>query len=349
MASRLRSNIRLGDAIARYLERIGNEGQSDKSVYTAKYALRRFATAVATQREPNPLVHLITEDTMDRYFYGPEGIRRGVQAVSFNRYRSVLKVFFDYCYTMRWTDIDPMRGIDRARPDAPKQRLYLNASELLSIPDYCTIAVERIACAIGMNTGLRGNDIRNLKIFDVSLASGNLQTEIRKTRKLDRKPITLDLHWELNLWLNTYADLMECERDKLESDWLLVPSFHYFHSKDGKPHLRLKPTQVHQAPWRMVQRPLAKMGYPTVGEGFHTLRRSSARALFESLREAGEGRDHALMIVKEFLNHANTAQTEHYLGLNQERAIRDDLMRGKPFLSALVPIEQARAANGGTR
>lgn len=348
MASRSKTNIRLAEAMDRYLERIKNEGQSEKSVYTADYALRRFKKAVATVREPNPYVHTITEDDMDRYFYGPRGVRLGVQAVSFNRYRSVLKVFFNYCVTMRWTDIDPMYGIDRARPDAPKSRLMLNAGELLSLLDHCSLPVERIACSLGMNTGLRGNDVRHLTLFDASLASGVIQTEIRKTRKLDVKPITMELHWELNKWLNTYAELMEVSRDELQPEWLLVPSFHYFHSKDGKPHLRLRPSQVHQAPWRMVQRPLSKMGYPTKSEGFHTLRRSSARALFESLRDAGEGRDHALMIVKEFLNHANTAQTEHYLGLNQERAIRDALMKDKPFLSALAKQEQRRVANGGS-
>lgn len=349
MASRMRSNIRLLDAIDRYMSKIDAEGQSEKSQYTARYALRRFAKALPAT---NPYLHMIGEDDIDRYFYGPQGIRRGaegqgLQAVSFNRYRSVLKVFFDYGVQMRWVDTNPVANIVRARPDAPKSRLMLNAGELLSLLDHCTIPVERIACSIGMNTGLRGNDVRHLTVFDASIASGVIQTEIRKTRKLDVKPITMELHWELTKWLNTYAELMGCSREDMKSDWLLVPSFHYFPIRGGEPQLRLRPSQVHQAPWRMVQRPLHKMGYPTRGEGFHTLRRSSARALFESLRDAGEGRDHALMIVKEFLNHASTSQTEHYLGLNQERAIRDALMKDKPFLSALAKQEQRRVANGG--
>jgi integrase len=347
--SRLRNNIRLGDAIARYIERITAEGQSEKSCYTAEHALKRFHRAVATPREPNPYVHLLSDEDLDRYFYGENGVRRGVQAVTFNRYRSVLKVFYDYCLLMRWTDTSPMDGIQRARSDAPKSRLMLNAGELLSLLDHCnpTLPVERIACSLGMNTGLRGNDIRHLTLFDASLASGVIQTEIRKTRKLDVKPITMELHWELAKWLNTYAELMGIARDELPSEWLLVPSFQYRPTKDGKRHLKLCPTRIHQAPWSMVQRPLARMGYPSKGEGFHTLRRSSARALFESLRTTGEGRDHALMIVKAFLNHANTAQTEHYLGLNNERDYRDALMKDKPFLSALAEQEQLRVASGG--
>jgi len=343
MVSRSRTNLRLSEACDRYLERIKNEGQSDASQYTARYALSRFRKAVATRREPNPLVHTITPEMMDDYCYGPDGIRRDVQAVSFNRYRSVLKVFFEYALLMRWTDINPMESITRARPDMPKKRLYLNAGELITLLDYASNPVERIACSLGMNTGMRGNDIRHLTIFDASLAGGVIQTEIRKTRKLDVKPITMELHWELVKWLNTYAEFMGLsDRGELPGEWLLVPSYRNAAPRERQQRVHLRPLQVHTNPWRMVQRPLERMGYPTKGEGFHTLRRSSARALFESLRSAGEGRDHALMVVKEFLNHSSVVQTEHYLGLNQERAIRDTLLKDRPFLSALAEQEQAR-------
>jgi hypothetical protein len=49
------------------------------------------------------------------------------------------------------------------------------------------------------------------------------------------------------------------------------------------------------------------------------------------------------MVVKEFLNHSSVTQTEHYLGLNQERAIRDTILKDKPFLTALAQTEQERA------
>lgn len=344
---RPRQSIRLAEACERYLERIKNEGQSETSIYTADYALKRFRKAVATRKQPNPWVHEITPADMDDYCYGPNGIRRDIAAVSFNRYRSVLKVFFEYALTMRWTDVNPMDAINRARPDAPKSRLMLNASELLALLDNTSNPAERMACALGMNTGMRGNDIKRLTIFDASLAGGTIQTEIRKTRKMDIKPITTELHWELVKWLNTYAEYMDVpSRADLPGEWLLVPSYRNPAPAERDQRIHLRPTQVHTNPWRMVQRPLARMGYPTKGEGFHTLRRSSARALFESLRAEGEGRDHALMIVKEFLNHSSVTQTEHYLGLNQERAIRDKVLKDRPFLTALAQSEQERAIEG---
>jgi len=87
------TNIRLSDAAGRYLARIKNEGQSESSQYTARYALSRFQKAVATRKTPDPYVHEITKEDMDDYCYGPGGIRENVAAVSFNRYRSVLSHF----------------------------------------------------------------------------------------------------------------------------------------------------------------------------------------------------------------------------------------------------------------
>ena len=219
----------------------------------------------------------------------------------------------------------------------------LNATEMLEMLERSSNPCERVALALGMNTGLRANDIKHLTIFDASLAGGVIQTEIRKTRKLDIKPITTELHDELVRWLDIYAEYTGVGgRGELPNDWLLVPSYRNPAPAETAHHIHLRPTKMHTHPWRMVQRPLSRMGYPTVGEGFHTLRRSSARALFESLRSGGEGRDHALMVVQAFLNHADTKQTQHYLGLDQERTIRDALLKDQPFLSRLAQAEQAR-------
>lgn len=346
----VRPNIRLVDAIDRYLERIRNEGHAESSIRTTGYALTRLRTSIAKSvRGGNPYVHVITPSDMDEYCFGKNGIRVGggsgkpITATSFNRYRSSLRTFFEYAVSMGWTDTNPMDAISKARPDSPKPKLMLNAGELLNLLAAAGNPVERVGCAIGMNTGLRGNDIRRLTIFDANMVGGVIQTEIRKTNKIDNKPISLDLHWEITRWLNIYAELMDLDSvSQLQDDWLLVPSYRCAAPREIDRRIKPKPHQIHTNPWRLVQRPLARLGFPTKGQGFHTLRRSSARALFESLREAGEGRDHALMIVKEFLNHASVMQTEAYLGLDQERDIRDAVLKGKPFLTALAETEKAR-------
>lgn len=351
MAPRRFQNVRLSEACARYLNRIQQEGQSETSIRTARYALSRLQKAVGTRSEPDPYLHLITASMMDDYCFGENGIRRGVSAVGFNRYRSCLNQLFEYGLAMRWCDTNPMQAIGRARPDPAKTRLLLSAGELLALPDLCATPIQRVACSIGMNTGLRGNDVRHLRIFDVSLSTGTLQTEIRKSRKVDVKPITLDLAKELDRWLNTYARLMDCERGDLDDRWLLVPSYRIDPSgpKGGERKITLYPDRVLAKPHLLVQNPLRRLGYPTKGEGFHTLRRSSARVMFELLREQGEARDHALMIVQAHLNHTSTVMTQHYLGLSHERDLRDDLLKGQSFLSAVAQREQERVTGERVR
>lgn len=340
----LHNNTRLREGIDLYIDRITVAGQSEFSIKTARYALDRFYRESGDLRKPNPYIHLITPEIVDTYCYGPTGIRRRIRAVTFNRYRSVLKLFFDYGCLMRWCDTNPVAAVLPARPDTPVARLMLNAGELLALLDHSTHPIERVAMSIGMNTGLRANDIRHLTVFDMSLASGGLHTEIRKTNKLDTKPITMELQRELVTWLDIYAAWSGLpDRGHLPNDWLLVPSYHP-HFTPGKP-MSLRPTSMHTHPWRLVQRPLVRMGYPSKGEGFHTLRRSSARAFFDFLRDTGEGRDHALMIVKEFLNHSSTMQTEHYLGLNRDRTLRDAALKDRPFLSILAQAEQSRVGS----
>lgn len=60
-----------------------------------------------------------------------------------------------------------------------------------------------------------------------------------------------------------------------------------------------------------------------------------ARAVFDQLVKT-TGYDGALRTTSAVLNHKNATTTEMYLGLSSERKRRDDLMRGKPFLSAMV-------------
>lgn len=351
MASFSRSMIRLDDACERYLQRSANEGKAGRTIESDRYILECLVAQLG-----NPWMHLITDEQMDKYCYGPRGMRAGkrdkqIRASSFNRYLSTLRALFAHAVVMHWIDVNPMRSIKSARADSPTPKLLLGASELQALLDACISPVERIACALGMNTGMRANDIRHLTIGDMSLAQGILQTEIRKTAGLDDKPITMDLHRELIRWLNEYARLMGlADRGELPNDWLLVPvqrapsTF----SKPGEGKYILYPDKMYKNPWVLVQRPLGRLGHKPSGQGFHTLRRSSARVFFESLRDRGEGRDHALMIVKDFLNHASTAMTERYLGLSAERAIRDSLLRDQPFISAMAQDEQKRVEPVGS-
>jgi integrase len=333
---RLHENMRIAEAVRRFLARMEREGQAAASVTSAAYTMQRFAERICNTRDPDPFVHLVTPASVDQACFGPGGLRDGrrgkpISGVYFNRHRTILNSFFEYCVLMEWTDGNPARGVSRAREDARTSPLMLNNIELQALMDHTANPVERIACSLGMNTGMRGFDIKHLTVFDVNMPSGELQTEIRKTRDLDIKPITMELNEELERWLAAYAQATGLAGpDDLPNNWLLVPSYTYTPINGGV--FKIRPTRTITHPHRLVQRPLERMGYPIARTGFHTLRRSSARVLFELLREDGHGRDHALLLVKAFLNHASTAQTEVYLGLTPERVLRAQILKSRSFL-----------------
>ncbi len=93
------------------------------------------------------------------------------------------------------------------------------------------------------------------------------------------------------------------------------------------------------SPSQVVQEALRKAGYPTKGEGVHTIRRSVARAYFD--QETALGYDGALRSTQALLHHADGATTEGYLGLTHETKRRDQILLGKSFLTALVGTSDA--------
>lgn len=257
-----------------------------------------------------------------------ERVLAGLDPATHNRYRSALSSFFDYCVRWGYCATNPVKFIaSRKVVDQPK--LILTPQQMLSMLDGAN-PVERVALAVGMNTGLRAGDITALRVGDVDLATDAIQVKIQKTGGYDEKPITKQLHAELERWLEQYSKKLGCDSQHMfDHSNYLVPSYTInVIVADG---LALWPQRQLTHPHRIVQRGLERIGLPTKGEGFHALRRSSARALFEKLRSEGSY-DHALMVVKEFLNHRSIDQTQLYLGLNHERAIRDEMLRGKDFL-----------------
>jgi site-specific recombinase XerD len=98
----------------------------------------------------------------------------------------------------------------------------------------------------------------------------------------------------------------------------------------------LDATKPLYAPHVVVQRIMARAGYPVLKEGEHTLRRSGARAYFDQLVE--NGYDGALKRVQSMLGHRNASSTERYIGLNPERLARNRDLRGKP----MFPVQDAK-------
>lgn len=333
---------RYGEATSRYLTRLKARGSSDDTCRVVYFALQRLGRWLQSEGHGDPYVGGITVAAIDDYFFGPTGLTAGnISAITHNNYRAYVTGFFKWCHTMRFITESPMDAVARRRPDQPKPHLILSANEILAAIEGTANPRDRAMLAVAASTGLRSIDIRKLTVGEVNLETGNISTEIRKSRKRDVKPVPVELDQELRRWFTEYATLAGVAVRDIPNDWMLFPKMGYSPlSKAWYVYPRVELIRVSH----IASKALEQLGLPTAGEGFHTFRRSSARAFFEALQTDDRGRDRALLIVKGFLNHETTAMTEIYLGLSHERDARDRILKGQSFLGALAAQE-----NDGTQ
>lgn len=290
----------------------------------------------------------IDERAMVRYF---NRLRPPVLAgSSFNNYRQYLNMFFRFCVGEGWLGRNPMRHVDAA-PVVRRPRLQLSAQELLAVLDGSTPR-DRVGLALGMNTGLRAGDIMALKVSDVNLSNNMLSAFIRKTQKYDEIPVSSELRDELIRWFGHYAQVMGLKdwSTDIPLSWTLVPPMHFQAVNVSRPELggsvTYKVDRTYSNPETIVQRALGRLGYPTKGEGFHTLRRSTARRFYELAQE--EEIPDPIRMAQALLGHKQRSTTEIYLGLTVEKEMRDDLLRGKSFLRRVADAEIASREDNTT-
>ena len=190
-----------------------------------------------------------------------------------------------------------------------------------------------------VHTALWKSEAMALRVGDVDLMQFWLRVTISKSHLDDRLPLTQELHAALGAWLRSYATRVGRQ---LRPDDYLFPArkagrFRW-RTAAGGTRVRFMapetwdPSRPMHKPEKVVQAALARVDLPTKGEGCHTLRRASARALFDQLTQ-DKGYDSALRVVSAFLHHKSSTTTELYLGLDAERERRDEWLRGRPFLS----------------
>lgn len=267
-----------------------------------------------------------------------------------NIYLYCLRGFLKWCRTHRYLspDYDPTEGWT-ARPLAKVERTWLTLPVLNALMDTTTHARDRAFIAIGIYTFLRASEIVNLKISDIDIERSELRVYRLKTKQQDRLPICLELQVELVRWLDYYQQ----EQGDLNPDWWLVPSRGPAPMKGvpgerrlirtGEPH-PLRPTKPITRPQRIVKEAMTRLGVAKHGDACHVLRRSGARALYETLRDMGH--DGAARRVQSMLGHASLVMTEKYLGLDHERMQRNEALAGKPMFG---PPQQEAIKRGHLR
>lgn len=326
------TDVRLTDAIGDfYATRHGSYAASSWRAITQQVErMRKWLI-----RETQPDVYLSDlvgygERYMDRYFNRLRPPKYSPQ--SFNVYRGHVNLFWRFCRDEGWIAVNPMRHVDPL-PVPQKVRLRLSAEELLLLLDGASPR-DRIGLALGMNTALRAGDIARLKVGNVNLTNNTLSVFQRKTKTEAVLPVTVELRGELTTWFSHYAQVMGVTVDRLPNTWTLMPPAHWYSAKpgesgsDGWYKYNVTGTLTHPA--SIVQTALAKRGYETHREGFHTLRRSAARELHDLAAQDGVG--DPIRVAQSLLGHRNRRTTEVYIGVTHEAKLRDDLMKGKSVL-----------------
>jgi integrase len=220
---------------------------------------------------------------------------------------------------------------------------------------------DRMVVALGLYLFLRGGEAADLRVGDVlpRLDQEEVAVRVFKTKQIDIMAISEELDTELRRWLTYYTE--QC--GPLQPEWFLVPARTNLLDRDlvtgrllpGGGRLGLRPDHKISKIEQIVQQALEKVGFPTrdsnggsLREGMHTLRRSGARALFDTQRELGY--DGAIRHVQAMLHHANMSMTEHYLGLTLDRVKRNELIKGKRMFPTgghnVVQMREAMTADG---
>lgn len=346
---RSEQQLKVSEAVAEYLDMAGRK-RADVTVRKYRDNLSVFVRMVGDRD-----IKRLTPRHVEDFFYGPGGImddhivyRGGVKnwaprvsESTHNSYRKILVTFFKWCRHRGYMKSDVMAEIDTLTVPK-KHRQRPEPEKLLHMVDITDNDRDRILMALCVNTGLRGSEVTRIKVGDVYLDQGHIAVTIKKTGVVDEQPISLELDQELRAWLFAYAaDLGR----PLSPDDYLLPTRRgglitgYTTDETGKrvpvrAGFKYDPAKQVAQPAKVVQKYLAALGMETWQEGVHTIRRAVARAYFDAAKESGY--DGAMRETSALLHHASTKTTEHYLGLEAEVLKRDERIKGKSFLGAMI-------------
>lgn len=333
------------DAVLEYL-RVAGLNHTTNTVNNIRSQIVRFGLYL----DPFDPIGGVTSQDVENYFIDEVQVRNQ-SAGAYNKVIGLLRGFFTFCASRGWVRTDLLTNVRKRQPQGKRPRLILSADELVALLGYAENPRDRCMLAVAMNSAFRASELVGLTIADVDLAKGELRVHIVKSKTWDLFPITSELDAELRLWMTAYAAALQADGIELDGSMMLFPARawqRYLPDCDGELVRTDGPWQPHKVvykPVTVVHRALKLAGYDELAfEGWHTIRRSLGRLLFDDAN--ANGRDRALREVAAALHHKSTATTEIYLNMEVEREARDRRLRGQPFLSRLTSKENVVPIRG---
>ncbi|MGW6257604.1 tyrosine-type recombinase/integrase [Streptomyces sp. NPDC055085] len=268
------------------------------------------------------------------YLYGRRGVANGGGSNA-SQHRTALQNMLTYaanrglCFHIA---VPKMTGSGAGQTLERPDWARLSADQILAVQEAMLCPRSRLLVAISANTAMRIDDILNIRLRNVRLATNDLKVRIQKSRIWDNKPVTFELDQELRRYMTWYAQRCGVsERD----DVFLVPGYKRVSWGQGERGWEPNPEQPLSYQWSY--RRLLK-AFDSAGiqyeekEAWHMIRRSVARLYFDSCVE--DGYDFALRMTQALLNHKDVSTTEKYLGLKIETVKRDASLKRKRFLTS---------------
>jgi integrase len=304
--------------------------------------VRRLAAATNDRQ-----VGTLTPEHIEAFFYGPGGLVETCARTTLATYRNTLKTFLAWCYRRKWCD-EPdylLGGVLDVSTKSRRVRLRLSESQMWSMVEAARDARDRAMLTFAMHTGCRISEIIAVRLRDLNLETGEVHVKIIKTREEDVMRIAPALDRELRAWLTAYT-----ERHNPPSDAYLFPAraparlVGIRHASDAErgysPHSKIS------SPGLQIRAMADAAGIELEdGDGWHTIRRSVARLFFD--RASARGHDAALRMTSAFLHHRNTTTTEIYLGLQLEKAKRDEIMSDGFLIDMRDNVTKLRSVENG--
>ena len=327
---------KLSEACRLYCEFLVARGLSEGTVRNNQAAVNRLIEVSGDIQ-----VESLTPRHLERVFtYSPW--TESTANVRLGMYRA----FFEWCRARRFMtrENDPLLGWRSRRvPDKARTRYPVQSWPKLFESAYTPH--ERILLATGLYLFLRASEQVAIKLKDVDLQNSSIEIWRRKTKERDTMPVSLELTGHLRDHLTWMAS-----QGFTDPDHYLIPGFAKGYDRDENGQYLpstgvIDPNKQLTHPHRIVQGVIRRAGLPLLRyEGVHALRRSGARAYFDSL--AGMGYDGALRRVQAMLGHKSGVMTEVYLGLDIDRQSRNLDLAGRSMFPEMASanVSQLRRA-----
>ncbi|MFF1776932.1 tyrosine-type recombinase/integrase [Streptomyces virginiae] len=310
--------------------------------------LRRLATSA------NKRVGSLRPADFEDFFYGPGGLAEKAGRGTLAGYRNRIKQFLSYCHRREWHRLGPealLDGIDNRSGSQNRNRYRMTRAEIRRLIAAAEDPRDAALVWFVGCTGVRISEAIAMHVRDLSFAKGELYVTLPKTYEEVTYPLSSDLEGALRSWLTHYTEQV----GTLKRSYRLFPPYHRVKFAPGGGLTKAgqyNPARPISDPGGDILHPMAERAGIELesGDGWHTLRRSFARILYDDAVHLGH--DAALRIVQAALNHKSVKTTERYLGLTAERKQFVQMIKGKPFLTVdldpgkIADLNERRAGRG---